>query len=196
MAVGYRMQWAQSIKYVAAVLIAAGSYLPADARAQERVAYHADLGLGLGSGSGGVEYRDRELNELHAAFGALIRVSTRWSAYGEVLLMRDIMSGSDTSCPLSPRGGCIPIYPQFDGVGIMLGAAVKPWQPFELRAGAGPAALSADGTDTRALVMHAELTLHISQHAGLLYGMRGNVIGDFNTERLTRRISYVGFRLR
>ena len=59
---------------------------------------------------------------------------------------------------------------------------------------AGPGKLTAEGMDVLALITHADVTLRLSRHSGLTYGMRGNEVGDFDGERLTRRLFFLGLR--
>ena len=107
------------------------------------------------------------------------------------------MPGEDLLvCYTSPRGGCLPRFPEFWGPTLTGGLIAQYMDRLEARLGVGGGAFSADRTRVGAAVSQLDLTFFPVSHIGLVAGTRWIVVPRYHGDRLSILPWAIGLRVR
>lgn len=169
---------------------------PARTAAQARTTMAVDATVGAGLGKGG-EFYDRNLQAVRIAASLRRSNPTRLGFFGELAFdALSKLSGHAAVCYFSPRGGCMPHYPELWGPTLTGGVIAQPTHRIEARLGVGGGAFTGGTTRVAAVVSQADLTFFPLTHIGLVAGARWVVVPRYRGDRLSILPWAIGLRLR
>jgi len=176
-----------------AVLLAALA-MPLAAEAQKTRAVSFDASFGFESVQTSGEYRNPDQG---AAVDAMLAV--RLGAAGPGAIVIGVSAGtpwawsSTDICVPASIGGCVPTYPQLLKVGALIG-----WEntSMNLRAMAGPAFVSANGSRSLGFQSRLEGAAPISRRLALIASLRGTIVPNYRGDGLGAYALGVGVRIR
>jgi hypothetical protein len=182
------------------VLVLAGAHIASAQHAGTSIAL--DGAAGGATGRGG-EFLYREMSALHLAASVRHLSVHNRGVFAEVSADLVGYTGDRVDiCVLRQDGSCVPPYPGLRGLTVLAGLIVAPVPPVELRVGLGAAGYHtiADGRRASRTVFAevgaVDASVFLTQHVGLVGGIRAVAIPRYQGVRLSMRPWTIGIRVR